>query len=151
MMIRRAGRCPRTRLNRWLLQWAAQWPGKKPADTMQPPRLSPIDHAFLTRFTRGSHALEREVLELFARQMPLYVAQLRAATNLQDWKQAAHSIKGSALAVGAGALAEAAQAAERADSDAGSEAAAERKRSADAVAAASDEVCAYIACLFATA
>ena len=66
----------------------------------------PIDRGYLARFTLGNAALEREVLELFAGQLPLYVGQLRAAASQQDWMLAAHTIKGSALAVGAQRLAE---------------------------------------------
>lgn len=110
----------------------------------------PIDLAYLARFTLGNAGLEREILELFAGQMPLYVEQLRAADSPKAWGLAAHTIKGSALAVGAHKLARLAQMAERLDVDAvavdgvGAQA-------ADAVAAASDEVCRYIACRFATA
>ena len=110
----------------------------------------PIDRDFLGRFTQGNTALEREVLELFAHHMPQYLAQLRSAATPSDWKHAAHSIKGSALAVGARALAAAAESAERTDMAAPG-AADLRRHSADAVAAAADEVCRYIACLFATA
>jgi HPt (histidine-containing phosphotransfer) domain-containing protein len=110
----------------------------------------PIDRAFLARFTRNNAALEREVLELFARQLPLYVDQLRSAANAKDWKEAAHGIKGSALAVGAHRLAGRALAAERLDFEAGQVDKA-RRDAVDAVASASEEACRYVACLFATA
>jgi HPt (histidine-containing phosphotransfer) domain-containing protein len=120
--------------------------------SMQADSREPIDRVFLARFTRGSAPLEREILQLFAQQMPLYIGQLRGATTAQDWKLAAHSIKGSALAVGAHALAEAAQTAERLDFEADAEEAwALRSQSVAAVAVASDKTCNYIACLFATA
>jgi HPt (histidine-containing phosphotransfer) domain-containing protein len=109
----------------------------------------PIDRAFLARFTMGNAALEREILELFAQQMPLYVEQLRVASSARAWKEAAHGIKGAALAVGAHQLAELAQEAERLEIE-GSNGAL-RGQSAEAVAAASAEVCRHIACLFATA
>jgi HPt (histidine-containing phosphotransfer) domain-containing protein len=111
-----------------------------------------IDRAFLARFTRGDSGLEREILELFARQMPACVAQLRNAATSRAWHEAAHGIKGAALAVGAHRLAALAQEAEGLDFDAASPAAAARRQqSASAVAAATEEACTYIACLFATA
>jgi HPt (histidine-containing phosphotransfer) domain-containing protein len=66
----------------------------------------------LSRYTLGERALEREVLELFCTQSVLYLEQLRAAMSDKDWKNAAHSLKGSASAIGAW---RAAQAAERAE------------------------------------
>jgi len=72
----------------------------------------PVDLEHLARYTLGERALEREVLELFCTQSVLYLDQLRAAMSDRDWKNAAHSLKGSARAVGAW---RAAQAAERAE------------------------------------
>jgi HPt (histidine-containing phosphotransfer) domain-containing protein len=117
---------------------------------MQAATGDPIDREFLCRFTGGNTALEREVLELFVEQLPIYLTQMREAGTASDWKHAAHSIKGSAMAVGAHALAAAAQSAERIDSDA-QDVSQLRRQSADAVAAAAAEVRDYIACLFATA
>jgi HPt (histidine-containing phosphotransfer) domain-containing protein len=111
----------------------------------------PIDRRYLARFTLGNMALEREVLELFAGQMPRYVEQLRAAANGKEWMLAAHTIKGSALAVGARRLASLAQMAERLDMDAYPADCENMRRDAtNAVAAASNEACLFIACLFAT-
>jgi HPt (histidine-containing phosphotransfer) domain-containing protein len=110
----------------------------------------PIDRRYLARFTLGNRALEREVLELFAGQMPRYVEQLHAAANAKEWVLAAHTIKGSALAVGARRLASLAQMAERLDVEANPENSQTMRRdAAAAVAAASDEACRYIAFLFA--
>jgi HPt (histidine-containing phosphotransfer) domain-containing protein len=112
----------------------------------------PIDRRYLARFTLGNRALEREVLELFAGQMPRYVEQLHAAATAKEWALAAHTIKGSALAVGARRLASLAQMAERLDVDANSvNSQTVRRDAAAAVAAASDEACRYIAFLFAAA
>ena len=112
----------------------------------------PIDRSYLARITLGNTVLEREVLVLFAGQLPVYVEQLRAADNQKDWKVAAHTIKGSALAVGAHKLADMAHMAECLDWDAESEDRERlRRQAADGVAAASEEACHYIACLFATA
>jgi len=72
----------------------------------------PVDLVHLSHYTLGERALEREVLELFCTQSVLYLEQLRAAMSDKAWKDAAHSLKGSARAVGAW---HAAQAAERAE------------------------------------
>ena len=111
-----------------------------------------IDRSYLARFTLGNIALEREVLQLFAEQLPRYVAQMRAADSDKEWKVAVHTIKGSALAVGAQRLAGAAQTAERLDLEAApGDRARLRRQAADAIAAAAEEASAYIACVFATA
>lgn len=107
----------------------------------------PIDRAYLARFTRGSAQLEQEILELFAGQMPTYVARLRSAATRAEWKQAAHGIKGAALAVGARKLSALAIEAESLDfEDRG-----RRQPAIDAIESASNDACRYIACLFATA
>jgi len=112
----------------------------------------PIDRAYLARFTLDSEALEREVLGLFAEQLPLYVAQLRAAASPLEWRTAAHTIKGSALAVGARRLANVAQTAERLDVDPGRlDTQDRREQTVAAVAAAAEHARSFIACLFATA
>lgn len=72
-----------------------------------------IDHAYLARFTLGNEALAREVLELFAAQAPLYLKALQMAATDRDWQEAAHTLKGSAAAVGARQLQRLAELAER--------------------------------------
>jgi len=72
----------------------------------------PIDWAHLSRFTLNDRALEREVLGLFANEAPRYLSRLKAAADRKEWMEAAHTLKGSARAVGAWAIAECAQAAE---------------------------------------
>lgn len=73
---------------------------------------TPIDWAHLSRYTMNDRALEQEVLGLFAMEAPRYLAQLQSATSHKAWIEAAHTLKGSARAVGAWAIAECAQAAE---------------------------------------
>jgi HPt (histidine-containing phosphotransfer) domain-containing protein len=75
---------------------------------------APVDHAHLARYTMGNRSLELEVLQLFAEQAPITLQQLRAATSTKDWHVAAHTLKGSARAVGARAVAKAAEIAEAA-------------------------------------
>jgi HPt (histidine-containing phosphotransfer) domain-containing protein len=110
----------------------------------------PIDHAYLGRFTQGNADLEREVLELFAGMMPRYLEDLRAAATNRAWMDAAHTIKGSAAAVGARRLARFAEMAERIDVEA-AEARTEgyRDEAISALAAATDEACRHIARRFA--
>ena len=66
---------------------------------------APIDFDHLTRQTFGDHALERELLELFAAQCDALVPAIGDARRPQDGVMAAHTLKGSARAVGAWALA----------------------------------------------
>src|SRR5690606_18408530 len=73
---------------------------------------TPIDWAHLSRYTMNDRALEQEVLGLFAMEAPRYLAQLQSAASHKAWIEAAHTLKGSARAVGAWAIAECAQAAE---------------------------------------
>jgi HPt (histidine-containing phosphotransfer) domain-containing protein len=66
----------------------------------------PIDVAHLRRMTLGDAALEREVLTMFATQASRLVKAL--ATLPADAGALAHTLKGSARAVGAFAVGEAA-------------------------------------------
>lgn len=105
-----------------------------------------IDRAYLARFTLGNAALEREVLELFAAQVPVYLSRLREAPTAKAWKEAAHTIKGSAAAIGAWRLARFAEMAEKIDVEAA--AAVEeghRDNALAALATAAEDVCRHIA------
>jgi HPt (histidine-containing phosphotransfer) domain-containing protein len=81
----------------------------------QTDRASPyaIDHDHLRRYTMGDQQLELEVLGLFAGELPKTLGSLRAARTDMEWKMAAHTLKGSARAVGAWQVAAAAVAAEK--------------------------------------
>jgi HPt (histidine-containing phosphotransfer) domain-containing protein len=78
-------------------------------------RMSPcaIDHDHLRRYTMGDKQLESEVLQLFAGDLPGAIGALRAARTDREWWIAAHTLKGSARAVGAWRVASAAAAAEQ--------------------------------------
>jgi len=76
------------------------------------PAGEPVDLAHLARYTLGDRALEREVLELFRSQSAAQLERLRAAGSEKDWGDTAHSLKGSARAVGAWRMALAAERAE---------------------------------------
>lgn len=62
---------------------------------------APIDRVHLARYTMSNLDLEIEILGLFAMQAPLTLAQLQTACTAKAWKDAAHTLKGSARAVGA--------------------------------------------------
>lgn len=60
-----------------------------------------VDLAHLRRFTLGDPALEQEILGLFIGQAPITLSALKTALMDRDWRIAAHTLKGSARAVGA--------------------------------------------------
>jgi HPt (histidine-containing phosphotransfer) domain-containing protein len=64
-----------------------------------------FDLEHLRRYTLDDPALECELLSLFLSQAEVARSQLALAVSAADWKLAAHSLKGSALAVGAVAIA----------------------------------------------
>ena len=107
-----------------------------------------VDRAYLARFTLGNVALEREVLELFVAQAPVYLQRLREADCAKAWRQATHTIKGSASAIGAWRLARLAELAERVDGAEMAVREGHRDEATVAVAMATEEVCRYIARLF---
>jgi HPt (histidine-containing phosphotransfer) domain-containing protein len=90
---------------------SASWPGA--AEALNSPS-QPVDLAHLSRYTLGERALELEVLELFSTQSLVYLERLRGAPTDKDWHEAAHSLKGSAVAIGAWRVANAAERAESA-------------------------------------
>lgn len=71
-----------------------------------------IDRAALARNTFGDPALQAEVLRLFLDQSAALIAGLKKAGTGDEWKAAAHKLKGSALGVGAGVVAKLAAQAE---------------------------------------
>ncbi|MGH6866065.1 MAG: Hpt domain-containing protein, partial [Methyloceanibacter sp.] len=60
----------------------------------------PVDLVHLSRYTLGERDLEREVLELFCSQSLVYLERLREAQSDKEWIEAAHTLKGSARAIG---------------------------------------------------
>ena len=75
-----------------------------------------IDLGYLQLFTLGDSALQNEVLGLFREQVASSVSALRksiADDDCASWRMAAHTLKGSARAVGAFRLAQEAERAER--------------------------------------
>ena len=68
----------------------------------------PIDLVHLARMTLGERSLEREVLELFDRQATLLLGRMQSAPGTA-LPSLAHTLKGSARAIGAGRVARAAE------------------------------------------
>jgi len=73
----------------------------------------PIDLTHLSRMTLGDHALEREVLALFCRQVDMMIERM-GEVEPSTAAALAHTLKGSARGVGAWPMARAAEAVEAA-------------------------------------
>lgn len=102
-----------------------------------------IDRDQLARYTAGDPDLEREVLGMFREQVDMWLRLLDPAGDDETWVSAAHSIKGSAAYVGAGALCEACAEAELLVGD--GDLKVRRSVAAEKVRAAADAVLAEIA------
>ncbi len=87
----------------------ASSPSISPAADEMP---SSIDEDHLHRMTLGDRSLEREVLEIFARQTVVLLGRMRGM--LPAFAAAAHTLKGSARGVGAWRVAQAAERVEQA-------------------------------------
>jgi HPt (histidine-containing phosphotransfer) domain-containing protein len=85
----------------------------QPGNDGQPAGQAPIDFTHLSRYTLGDKALEQEVLQLFAAEVPVTLGRLCSADTDHAWQEAAHTIKGSARAVGAWKVASLAEKAEQ--------------------------------------
>jgi HPt (histidine-containing phosphotransfer) domain-containing protein len=72
-----------------------------------------IDVEHLARMTLGERSLEREVLELFGRQADLLLPRIRRGDPALA-AASAHTLKGSAVGIGAFEVARAAEAVEKA-------------------------------------
>ncbi|WP_170984595.1 Hpt domain-containing protein [Rhodoligotrophos defluvii] len=72
----------------------------------------PIDFEHLNQYTAGDKSLEAEVLRLFAETAAAAQAVLDTTSSAEEWRRAAHKLKGSALAIGAWQLADLAARAE---------------------------------------
>ncbi len=78
------------------------------------PAAAIFDLAHLRRYTAGCTDIEREILGLFTAELPSRLSDLSHAKTPKEWHMAAHTLKGSALAVGANRLAQLCAAAEKA-------------------------------------
>ena len=106
----------------------------------QPATTPAIDLTHLRRYTLGNAALQCEVLQLFAEQAPTILTQLSVAETQKAWRDAAHTLKGSARAVGAWHVADCAERAESIDGRGQ-----EKARVIRGLGAALDEALRYIA------
>jgi HPt (histidine-containing phosphotransfer) domain-containing protein len=97
-----------------------------------------VDFAYLEGYAAGDQQVVGEVLALFREQAAMWERLLDPSAGEDGWRDAVHTLKGSARGIGAGALADACAAAEA--SVEGSRAAA-----LDAVRDALDRVLADIA------
>jgi len=70
-----------------------------------------LDRAHFDHMTAGDRALQIEVLGLFRQQVEAWRARLASGDG---WREAAHTLKGSARGIGLNALAAACEAAEAA-------------------------------------
>ncbi|PZU91738.1 MAG: phosphorelay protein [Chelatococcus sp.] len=80
-----------------------------------------IDLAHLSRQTAGDRDLERELLLLFVQQCARQLRTIHHSAEMRQRMDAAHTLKGAALAIGAWQVADAADVIERrlADADEG--------------------------------
>jgi HPt (histidine-containing phosphotransfer) domain-containing protein len=72
-----------------------------------------VDFGYLEQYAGGDAALVEEVLGLFREQAQIWLRVLVPDAADDAWRDAAHSLKGSALGIGAFALAEHCAAAEK--------------------------------------
>lgn len=84
----------------------------KITDVQMPVTDAVIDRDHLARMTFGDLSLERELLELFDRQAAVLLARMRT-TDTAAVAALAHTLKGSALGIGAVGVARAASAVEQ--------------------------------------
>jgi HPt (histidine-containing phosphotransfer) domain-containing protein len=73
-----------------------------------------VDFAYLEAYAAGDQAVVDEVLAIFREQASMWLRLLDPSADGEAWRDAAHTLKGSARAVGAKSLAEACAAAEQA-------------------------------------
>ena len=76
-----------------------------------------VDFRHLERFAAGDQVVVDEVLAIFREQAAMWIRLLDPAS--EGWRDAAHTLKGSALGIGAFALADECEAAELAGDDIG--------------------------------
>ena len=76
-----------------------------------------VDFRHLETFAAGDQAVVDEVLAIFREQAAMWMRLLDPAAEGEAWRDAAHTLKGSALGVGAFALADECEAAELAGAE----------------------------------
>ncbi len=108
-------------------------------------RVTAIDFANLETQVAGDLGIVREVLGLFSEQARTVLMMLDPASPPDAWRNAAHSLKGSSLSIGAFTLAEACSDAEMAPHASVAEKRALRARIAECLSAALTDIAAYTA------
>jgi len=73
-----------------------------------------VDFRYLEDYAGGDLAVVEEVLGLFREQADMWLKLLESNAPGQGWRDAVHTLKGSARGIGANALGQACEAAERA-------------------------------------
>jgi HPt (histidine-containing phosphotransfer) domain-containing protein len=76
-----------------------------------------VDFKHLETFAAGDQVVVDEVLAIFREQAAMWIRLLDPAAEGEAWRDAAHTLKGSALGVGAFALADECEAAEQAGAE----------------------------------
>jgi HPt (histidine-containing phosphotransfer) domain-containing protein len=102
-----------------------------------------IDFNHLEHYVGGDQAIIREVLALFSDQARTVLPLLDPDGPPDRWRSAAHSLKGSALGIGARALAEACGDAEAVKDAGHAEKVTARARIADCLGAVLTDIAAY--------
>ncbi len=102
-----------------------------------------VDFSYLETYAAHDQAVVDEVLALFREQAALWMRLLDPEAVDHAWRDAAHTLKGSALGVGAGDLARACAAAEQAAGLGSVERAMLLERVRDALDAALADIAAY--------
>ena len=102
-----------------------------------------VDFSYLETYAAHDQAVVDEVLALFREQAAMWMRLLDPEAEDQAWRDAAHTLKGSALGVGAGELAKACAAAEQASGLSPIERGVLLERVRDALDAALADVAAY--------
>lgn len=74
---------------------------------------APIDIRHLDQYVFGDRALLDEILTIFIDQASMWIDRMEVDLDDKDWHLAAHTLKGAARGVGAWALGEAAERAEK--------------------------------------
>jgi HPt (histidine-containing phosphotransfer) domain-containing protein len=102
-----------------------------------------VDFGYLETYAANDQAVIDEVLALFREQAALWMRLLDPAAENDAWRDAAHTLKGSALGVGATVLAQACAAAEQAAGMNAVERTIRLERVRDALEAALADIAAY--------
>ena len=102
-----------------------------------------IDFNHLEHYVGGDQGIIREVLALFSDQARTVLPLLDPEGPPDQWRSATHSLKGSALGIGAGPLAEACGDAEAVKDAIAAEKIAARARIADCLGAVLADIAAY--------